>query len=112
MREADVALRDARDRTARLVDELTGVFDQIVNASDSANLDDEHDPEGATVAFERAQVAELLERARVRLTEIDAALRRFEGGAYGVCESCGTEIPGERLEAQPAARRCVDCAAT
>jgi RNA polymerase-binding transcription factor DksA len=110
MTDAAASLLAARDRTARLVDELSGVFDQIVDASDFANLDDEHDPEGATVAFERAQVVELLERARARLREIDAALGRFERGAYGVCEQCGAEIPRDRLEAQPATRRCVACA--
>jgi DnaK suppressor protein len=110
MSDAVASLHEARQRTARLVEELTGVFDQIVDASDHANLDDEHDPEGATVAFERAQVTELLERARVRLDEIDAAMRRLEGGRYGVCERCGTRIAAERLEAQPSARRCVGCA--
>jgi RNA polymerase-binding transcription factor DksA len=110
MTDPAVALWDARERTGRLVEELAGVFEQIVDASDAANLDDEHDPEGATVAFERAQVAELLDRARARLGEIDAALGRFDQGAYGVCELCGTAIPAPRLEAQPAARRCVVCA--
>lgn len=110
MTSTDAALWDARERTSRLVDELTGVFEQIIAASETANLDDEHDPEGATVAFERAQVNELLERARARLAEIDAALGRQASGGYGVCELCGIAIPAERLEAQPAARRCVTCA--
>ena len=68
-------------------------------------------PEGATVAFERTQVATLLERARAQLSELDAAQERLRTGRYGVCERCGREIPADRLEAQPAARLCVACAA-
>ena len=43
---------------------LTREFDGVVAASRSSNADDEHDPEGATIAFERQQVAALLEAAR------------------------------------------------
>lgn len=103
-------LRDARDRTVFRTAELSAEFDAIVASSDSANLDDEHDPEGATVGFERAQVSALLERARTQLTEIDAAAERMRRGDYGVCEVCGTAIPDDRLAAQPAARTCVTCA--
>ena len=103
-------VRDAHDRTARRVHELTDVLAAIVDASKNANLDDEHDPEGATVAFEREQVAALLERAQQQLADLDHALNRVERGTYGICETCGAPIPAERLDAQPATRRCVTCA--
>jgi RNA polymerase-binding protein DksA len=89
---------------------LTREFDQVVAASQSSNADDEHDPEGATIAFERQQTAALLEQARRRLADIDAALARREAGGYGVCEACGRPIGAERLAARPAARTCIDCA--
>ena len=108
--DARPALAEARARARRRVAELAGVFDEIVAASDSANLDDEHDPEGATVAFERTQVATLLEQARCRLAELDDAAGRLQRGVYGVCEQCGEPIAPARLAAQPAARRCIDCA--
>ena len=111
MTDYAVLLRDSRARTARVVFELTGVINEIIDASTLANLDDEHDPEGATVAFERAQVAVLLERAHAQLLEVDDALDRLRSGTYGVCERCGRPIPGERLEAKPATRVCVGCAA-
>lgn len=110
MTDYEALLRDARERALRLVFELTGVFNEIVDSSDLANLDDEHDPEGATVAFERAQISVLLERAQSQLAEVDAALKRLHQGVYGVCEHCGMDIPAERLEAQPATRVCVGCA--
>ena len=83
----------------------------IVAAAEGANLDDEHDPEGATVAFERQRSAALLAEARARLVAIDAALARVAGGGYGVCDGCGGPIGAERLEALPATTRCVVCAA-
>ena len=66
--------------------------------------------EGATIAFERQQVAALLESTRRRLADVDAALERRASGGYGVCEVCGRQIPAERLAARPSARTCVACA--
>jgi RNA polymerase-binding transcription factor DksA len=86
-------------------------FDGIVDAAYAVATDDEHDPEGATIAFERAQVAALLERARGRLASIDLALARIADGSYGTCESCGQLISAGRLAARPAARTCIGCAA-
>jgi DnaK suppressor protein len=85
-------------------------FGQIVAASQADNADDEHDPEGATIAFERQHVAALLTQARDHLTAIDAALGRLDAGDYGYCERCGQPIPAERLAARPTATQCVTCA--
>jgi DnaK suppressor protein len=103
-------LLDERAVVLRDIESLRREFDQVVEASASSNADDEHDPEGATIAFERQQTAALLEQARRRLAEIDAALARRETGGYGVCEGCGRPIGAERLAARPAARTCIDCA--
>ena len=72
--------------------------------------DDEHDPEGATIGFERAQVASLLEVARSRLVELDRARERLADGTYGTCRHCGGPIEIERLTAHPTAPSCVACA--
>ena len=93
------------------IDALTREFDEVVDASRSSNADDEHDPEGATIAFERQQVVALLEQAQRRLADVDAAMAHREAGDYGICEVCGRPIAPERLAARPAARTCIDCAA-
>ena len=100
------------ERAAALaqIEALTREFDEVVAASRSSNADDEHDPEGATIAFERQQVAALLEQARRRLADVEVAIRNVEGGIYGICESCGRRIGAERLAARPAARTCIECA--
>jgi len=92
------------------VSALSHSLDDIVSASVSANADDEHDPEGSTIAFERAQVSALLAQARAHLTESAEALRRLDAGGYGTCERCGGVIARQRLLARPTARTCIDCA--
>ena len=72
--------------------------------------DDEHDPDGATLAWEREQLAALIEAERRRLAAVAEALSRIEQDAYGICEECGDPIAPGRLEARPFASRCVDCA--
>jgi DnaK suppressor protein len=103
-------LADERVAALAQVEALTGEFDGVVAASRASNADDEHDPEGATIAFERQQVVALLEQARRRLADVESALARRAAGDYGVCESCGRPIAPERLAARPAARTCIDCA--
>ena len=67
-------------------------------------------PEGATVAFERAQVASQIAHARLRLSELDQAADRLRTGGIGTCRRCGQDIAFERLAAQPTAVTCVGCA--
>ena len=107
----DERLTSERERARDRLAALTREFDAIVDASDTANADDEHDPEGSTVGFERAQVAALIGQARAHLAALDAALDRLRRSAYGTCARCGEPIANERLEAQPAAVTCIRCAA-
>jgi RNA polymerase-binding protein DksA len=43
------------------------------------------------------------------LRGLEAARTRLSDGSYGVCANCGADIGFERLSANPAAVRCVDC---
>lgn len=107
---ARAALQAGRARTAELAVSLECELARIVAAAQAANGDDEHDPEGATIAYERQHTAALLDGARDRLADIDAALLRLDGGRYGSCERCGQPIGVRRLAARPAARYCTRCA--
>jgi len=100
---------DRADTLARAA-ALSRDFDGIVAANALIAVDDEHDPEGGTTAFERAHVAALMAQTREHLEELDRALERLERGRYGQCEGCGGTIPPERLEVRPAATTCVRCA--
>ena len=103
------ALADLHRRTTERLTALTGDHAGMVEASKDSNADDEHDPEGSTIAFERSQVGALVAEARSQLAEIEAALGRLDDGTYGTCEVCGRPIPEARLEARPVARTHVDC---
>lgn len=104
-------LARARAAATAQIAALTGDHEAIVAANALAGVDDEHDPEGSSTAFERAHVAALLRQARDHLAALDRALDRYERGVYGRCEVCGAWIPAERLEALPATTTCTPCAA-
>ncbi len=99
-------LADARAQVERLERDLA----EVVAASEGSNADDEHDPEGHTIGFERAQLTALLAAGRRRLADVERALAAVGDGSWGTCERCGGPIGAERLEARPAARTCVRCA--
>ncbi|MDT7572336.1 MAG: DnaK suppressor protein [Actinomycetota bacterium] len=102
-------LGERADALAQLA-ALSREYDGLVAASEASNADDEHDPEGATIGFERAQLAATIEMTRVRIADLDRALSQVATGGYGQCESCGDEIGAERLAARPSARTCISCA--
>jgi RNA polymerase-binding transcription factor DksA len=103
-----------RDETLDRLAELEREFAAIVTSASegSAGGDDEHDPEGATVAFERQHIAALAAQAREHLAAIDTALTKIDAGIYEICDMCGGEIGEERLAARPASLICVRCART
>lgn len=49
-------------------------------------------------------------RRKVERTRLHAALARMEEGEFGYCDDCGDEIAKGRLELDPAAQLCIDCA--
>jgi len=97
---------DTLERLTGLEREHTG----IIESSGPAGTDDEHDPEGATIAFERQHLAALVSQARRHLAQIDAAMLRLAKGSYGRCESCGQPIGAARMAARPVTTLCITCA--
>lgn len=109
---ARATLREHRVRTQDRIGALSRELDEIVDSAQLANVDDEHDPDGSTIAYERAKVIALLASARRDLDAIDDALVRTDSPSYGTCETCGRPIGDARLEALPATTTCVTCAST
>jgi DnaK suppressor protein len=107
---AEVLLAE-RARALRRVAALEREFAELAAAASAGGTDDEHDPEGATLAFERQHAAALLEQARDQQAAIEAALVRVREGRYGLCDRCGQPIGDDRLAARPAALTCIRCAA-
>ena len=70
-----------------------------------------HTGDAGSDAYDRDFALSLLSQERDSLFEIDAALKKIQDGAYGLCEISGKPIPHARLEALPFARYTVECQA-
>jgi DnaK suppressor protein len=104
------SLAVAREETLLRIASMTADLEAMTLASVDSNIDDEHDPEGSTVAFERAQLLGMLMRTQSHLTDVGAALERVSRLEYGRCAQCDNPIADARLAALPAARTCIACA--
>ncbi|MGO9605950.1 MAG: TraR/DksA family transcriptional regulator [Candidatus Binataceae bacterium] len=87
-----------RDIAAQLRTGRESSRDDCMDSCDLAS--DENEREISTM---------LSERDRLKIAQIDDALRRIALLRYGVCETCGLDITGKRLNAMPFAERCCDC---
>ena len=67
--------------------------------------------DSSQVTAERGEVEALAGQLRETLSGVELALGKLSGDNYGVCEDCGEPINPLRLEAKPAARYCINCAA-
>jgi DnaK suppressor protein len=108
--EPAARLAAERAATAERVAALAAQVDALAEQQALTTHDDEHDPEGVTIGFQRAQLLGLLEGARRDLEAVERAAQRLAEGTYGRCLRCGEPIPAERLEALPAAETCLACA--
>ena len=100
-------LQEERRRKLELLPALRRDITAVNAARQDSNVDDEHDPEGATIAFELSQASALLDQSREALAQVEAALERIDAGTYGDCAVCGNEIAEGRLEARPWTPYCI-----
>lgn len=97
------------DERATLVDQLTEMgVDPETGQPNDVTFQEGFADSGQSTA-EKARVLSIAEGLLETLHEVDAALDRMEKGTYGTCETCGSPIGDERLEARPFARQCMDC---
>lgn len=106
---ADELSRIQTDAVATIADLEADLAEIAVSSGN--NSDDEHDPEGSTLGYERARISSLLEQARRTVAELEQSIDRVRLGTYGICESCGIPIPSERLHTIPTTTLCVVCSA-
>lgn len=58
----------------------------------------------------QAMSAEAQRRREIDLARVISALGRLDDGTYGECVSCGEPIAPKRLDHDPAAHTCIECA--
>lgn len=102
-----VLLEEERERRLALLPALRADIQAANSARQDSNVDDEHDPEGATIAFELSQASALLKQSSAGLDQIEAALARLGEGSYGTCTVCREPIAEGRLEARPWTPFCI-----
>ena len=100
----------ARAEAALLAESLTRQWEGVVEASALTANDDEHDPEGSTVAYERERIRATRDQVYREIDALDRAARRLRDGSYRICERCGGPIAEARLVARPTAATCIGCA--
>ena len=102
----------ARARLTARRDELNKLSAVSAEDRDAVELDQQSVGRLSRMdAMQRQAMAQAQERARAaELARLDQAMRRLEDGEYGWCATCGEEIAAARLEVDPAAAVCVECA--
>ena len=106
----------------RLEEEKSRLEEQIVDyerdleearltESSSDRSPDPGNAEASSMKLEYAKELSIEQNTLDLLRKVDRALERVAAGAYGICESCGTSIPVERLDVLPYSTLCVECAA-
>lgn len=103
---ARAALEAERDRLIHQLQEL-GATESGELRTDVEFGDGFADAGAATA--ERTELLGLVDTLKSQLEGVEAALARIERGTYGLCVTCGQEIPPARLEARPESISCVDC---
>jgi DnaK suppressor protein len=51
----------------------------------------------------------ILQREMELINSVESALKRVDGGTYGICEGCEEEIALARLKARPVTTLCIEC---
>jgi RNA polymerase-binding protein DksA len=95
-----------------LVKQRTHTAESLVEVriARDGETDDEHDPEGPTIASEWSRLTGLQTESEKQLRTLDKALARIDDGSFGMCSKCGQPIARARLDARPVAELCIDCA--
>ncbi len=99
-----------RGRLQALVESLTASFADLAETADASPPDDEHDPEGHTIAFERSQLTSQRDGYLRAIAELTAAEFRLGDTQSTLCEKCNQPIPFERRLAVPTTTHCIECA--
>ncbi|MDH3614567.1 MAG: TraR/DksA family transcriptional regulator [Gammaproteobacteria bacterium] len=101
-----------RERLLKLREELEAIA--AMGEESAAVVELDQSKVGRLSRMDAMQVQAMAEASRQRrkamLRDIEAALKRIDDGDYGLCRDCEEAINPKRLEFDPTALRCIDCA--
>ena len=109
---ADLVLADMRERLLKLREDLESLAATSDQSSQIVELDQARVGRLSRMDAMQAQAMakEFRRRREIMLRKIAAALARVEDGEYGYCQSCDDPIHQKRLEFDPTALLCIQCA--
>lgn len=100
------------EQKKKLEDDLARIAKPVSNQGDYEtrydNIGDDMD-ENASEVEEYVDNMAVESNLEEQLKGVNRALEKIKDGSYGVCEECGADIAIGRLEANPAAKRCMQC---
>jgi DnaK suppressor protein len=103
------ASRDQLEQMLREIESTTAALEgEGAGESSELTTQTQHPAEVGSDLADTDREQALLDAEDTRRTEIEAALKRIDEGAYGRCIDCGKEIPAARLEVRPEAARCIE----
>ncbi len=100
-------LKEERDRLAKQLGQNRASAPAVGDTKEGSPYGKKE--EGASEAFELEKRLALEKRLMGTLAEVEHALRKFEQGTYGVCDTCGQPVEIARLEVLPQANLCLNC---
>ncbi|HEX7100295.1 MAG TPA: TraR/DksA C4-type zinc finger protein [Acidimicrobiia bacterium] len=104
-------LEEERERLTEMIEEAAQALEEARQTEASAERSpDPGNAEAGSMKFEYEKELSMQQNAIDLLHKVEHALERIESGEYGVCESCGQDIPTARLDVLPYATFCVNCA--
>lgn len=104
-------LEEEKERLEELIEEARVELEEARQTESSGERSpDPGNAEAGSMKFEYEKELSMQQNSADLLHKVENALIRIEEGEYGICESCGNDIPTARLDALPYATLCVDCA--
>ena len=109
---ADTFYAEMRDKLLVLRDELQSVAETTDKSSQVVELDQARVGRLSRMDAMQAQAMSQASgrRREMTLQNISAALDRIENNEFGICQSCEEDINRKRLEFDPTAKLCIECA--
>ena len=112
LKEFRAQLENEQQRLSELIEEHELELEEARLTETSADRSpDPGSAEAGSMKFEYEKELSIERNSIDLLHKVERALERVDDGSYGVCESCGSEIPIARLEVLPYATMCVTCSA-
>jgi len=105
-----VVIEKCRAELQSQLDELQAGAERTVVDMTSVEEENFPDPtDRASLESNRNFTLRLRDRDRKLVAKIQEAIKRIEGGTFGIGEGCGGENEKKRLLARPVTSQCIDC---